>query len=55
MTYREGYDKRSDTYYITIYQGGSTVTLLFDSMQQQNAMLVSLENATNYCPENAEV
>ena len=46
MRYSHG--EINGTYYITIFQGNSRVTLTFDTVQELNKARVAIENSTNF-------
>lgn len=47
MKYIHGYDKVSKQYYVTIFEGGQTVTITFDTFEEQHRLMIILDGASN--------
>lgn len=47
MRYIHGYSKKSKEYYVTIFEGGATVTLTYETYQEMHDLIVRLDSATN--------
>jgi hypothetical protein len=54
MKYTSGYTKKSELYFVTIFEGGQAVTIHFQSFEELNGFIVKLDNASNLTVDNAK-